>query len=239
MTSIVFLTIAVVSLVETLNSALRGRHSGPTAADSAVLNGSGAQQVSICVHVRWSLLGSTLQWYRTKLFGGAPEHTVNVYYMTHSVTYISMHHKLANKISKLKPLKCHQSCHKCHILLPLIFRYKSKFLTCTLAYLTVSLIMSLKWVQSIISSKWNIFIPLKWRYKSKKNCRITFGFGGLKAEKWAISFLKKFLDWYTLIYFNFFTTEIWYFLIFRYTVHCPMSIIIWLISDQLNWLILW
>lgn len=52
MTSIVFLTIAVVSLVETLNSALRGRHSGPTAADSAVLNGSGAQQVSICVHVR-------------------------------------------------------------------------------------------------------------------------------------------------------------------------------------------
>lgn len=42
MTSIVFLTIAVVSLVETLNSALRGRHSGPAAdaasAAAAVLN---------------------------------------------------------------------------------------------------------------------------------------------------------------------------------------------------------
>ena len=43
MTSIVFLTIAVVSLVETLNSALRGRHSGPaadaaSAAAAAVLN---------------------------------------------------------------------------------------------------------------------------------------------------------------------------------------------------------
>ena len=43
MTSIVFLTIAVVSLVETLNSALRGRHSGPTAADSAVL-----RRLTIC-----------------------------------------------------------------------------------------------------------------------------------------------------------------------------------------------
>ena len=49
MTSIVFLTIAVVSLVETLNSALRGRHSGP-AADAA----SAAAVLNKCPYVYMS-----------------------------------------------------------------------------------------------------------------------------------------------------------------------------------------